>query len=196
MAQTVGIGDQEQYSQFNSGVRVGNVVLSKPILRQYGTPTIKAPEWVVEIPDITKSNVDGFETYSELFDWHAEYSRHTLGHPGNEMFTSAAIEHTEVSLLIPAGTYTALIRQKLNNGAVIETITIKRLGNMTDLKKPLQTITYSDCIFTRASQSGDYFAVSFRFVKVKEENAEMKQEDEGEGGQNVCEVDYSKTTIE
>ena len=187
--------DTQGNSQHNPGVTLGNVVLSKPLLRQYGSPTVKSPEWVVEIPDVTKSTIEGFETYAELFDWHAEYSRHTLGHPGNEMFTSAAIEHTEVSLLIPAGTYTALIRQKLNNGAVIATVTIKRLGNMTDLKKPLQTLTYSNCIFTRASQSGDYFAVAFRFVKVHEENVEISQTDESAGGNNVCDVDYSQTSI-
>ncbi len=193
MAQT--FGPEDLGAQFSRVVRLGNVALAVPVLAQNGNSTIRAPEWMVEIKDITKSNVADFDTYAELFDFHWEYSRHTLGHPGNEMFTSAAIEHTEVSILIPAGTYTAILRQKLNNGTVIPEITIIRLGNMTDLKKPLQKTTYSNCIFTRASQSYDYFAIAFRFTKVKEENFEFKQEDEGAGGTNAAEIDYAATTV-
>lgn len=187
--------DSGQYYGSQGFLPLGSVNLFVPTLRQSNQPTQRAPEWMVEIPDITKSNVADFDTYAELFDWHAEYSRHTLGHTGNEMFTSAAIEHTEVSLLIPAGTYTAKVRQKLNNGAVNATITIVRLGNLTDLKKPLQKITYTNCIFTRVGQKFDYFGVAFRFTKVKEENFEMGQEDEAAAGNNVCEVDYAKSTL-
>lgn len=180
-------------------LRLGNVLLNKPVLLQSGHPSQRAPEWMVEIPDVTKSNVESFETYCELFDFHFEYSRHTLGHTGSEMFTSAAIEHTEVSILIPAGTYTAKVRQKLNTGATIPTITIKRLGNMTDLKKPLQALTYTQCLFTRVTQDGDYFGIAFRFIKVKEENFEIQQgsddADDTQAGQNVCEIDYSKTSV-
>lgn len=186
--------DSGQYGS-QGHLTLGNVPLDIPVLRQSGSPSLRAPEWMVEIPDITKSNVAGFETYAELFDWHAEYSRHTLGHTANEMFTTAAIEHTEVSLLIPAGTFTAKVRQKLNNGGVNATITIVRLGNLTDLKKPLQKITYTNCIFTRVGQKFDYFGVAFRFTKVKEENFEMGQMDEAAAGNNVCEVDYATSVI-
>ncbi|MBX9977302.1 MAG: hypothetical protein K2X98_03540 [Alphaproteobacteria bacterium] len=177
-------------------VTIGTVALEIPKLDASGKPTQKAPDWIVEIPDHTKGNIDGLDTYSQLFDFHYEYSRETSGHIGNETFTSAAIEHSEVALLIPTGTYTAKIRQTLNTGKVVPTITIKRLGNMTDLKKPLQIITYTDCIFARVVQDKDFFAVSFRFIKVKEENPEFKQDDEGSGGQNVCETDYAKLTVE
>ena len=180
-------------------IQIGNVSLELPTLRQSSHPSQRAPEWMVEIPDITKGNVADFETYCELFNWHAEYSRHTLGHTGNELFTTAAIEHTEVYILIPAGTYTAKVRQTLTTGKNIPTITLKRLGNMTDLKKPLQTLTYSSCLLTRAAQKDDYFAISFRFVKIKEENFEIKQDagddSDTQAGQNVCEVDYSLNTV-
>ncbi len=183
-------------SSNNSGyLTIGSVALEKPVLDINGKPSQKAPDWVVEIAgEITKGNLEGFETYSQLFDFHFEYSRTTDGHVANEMFTSAAIEHSEVYILIPAGTYTAKIRQALNTGKLIDTITIKRLGNMTALKKPLQVLTYSDCLFTRAVQDKDWFAVAFRFTKVKEENIENAQADEGQAGQNVSEIDYSKVT--
>lgn len=179
-----------------NAVKLGDVILYKPdTLNNNGLSSQKSPDWVIEISgDLTKGNLEGLETYAQLFDFHYEYSRDTSGHVSGEMFTSSAISHTEVSVLIPAGTYTAKIRQALNIGKMIDSVTIKRLSNMTDLKKPIQTIKYENCLITKVSQSGDYLALSIRCVKVTEINVENSQTDETQAGQNVSEIHYGKVT--
>lgn len=174
-------------------VNFRGVKLYKPVLRLENKASSKAPDWIVEIKgDLTKGNLEGFETFTELFDFYFQYSRETSGHVGNEMVTSAGIEHSDVSILIPCGTFSAKIRQALNNGQNIVSIKIHRLGNITDLKKPLQTLEFQNCLLTRVMQSGDFLAINFRFIKVIETNIEFAQTDEAQAGQNVCEVDYSK----
>jgi hypothetical protein len=174
-------------------VNFNGIKLYKPVLRLDNKASSKAPDWIVEIKgDLTKGNLEGFETFTELFDFHFEYSRETSGHVGNEMVTSAGIQHSDVSLLIPAGTFSAKIRQALNNGQNIVSIKIHRLGNITDLKKPLQTLEFQNCLLTKGMQSRDFLVVGFRFIKIIETNIEFSQMDESQSGQNVCEVDYAK----
>ncbi len=177
-------------------VEIAGFKLYKPILQIDGTPTHRAPDWMVNIPDITKSNVDGLDDHCQVFDWIEKYSRKTLGHTAGEMFTSAAIEHSVVPLLIPAGTYTALIRQQLNNGTIVGPITIKRIGNVAGTPNTvLQQFVYTNCVFTDVVQNGDFFAFCFRFTIIEETNFEFNQDDQQNAGQNVSTIDYSKATI-
>lgn len=204
-----------QSSARGNEVHIGNVVLTKPPLSLSGKATLRAPEWIVRIgggggvaaagpSSITKSNLEGTLTngspielneYCELFDFHWEYSRETSGHVAAERFTSSAITHTEVSILIPAGSFTPILRRNLNNGTTISEIIILRIGNLSEMKA-LQKFTYTDCILTHATQHFDFFGLSFRFTIVTEENFDFDQDDGTNKGQNACTVDYAASTVD
>lgn len=156
---------------------------------------VSTPEWMIQMDDILKSSVDGLEDHCELFGFGCESGRATTGTSGNELFTSAAIKHSDVSIIIPNGSYGPVLENKMNTGATLVLIKIIRLAHLTDMKKSLQEIEFGNCKIQNIRQELDRLIVTFRIETRKNTNFEYDQAGESKG-QNVTNIDYTKNTVE
>lgn len=164
-----------------------NVILARPHAPDTNTTSQRTPEWMVEISgNLSGSNVSGFETYCELFDFHYSYKSHTAGHTGKDLFNSSALDHSPVSLLIPINVYSSRLRDALNKAKKIDTIKIRHIGGRDITDNALQIITYESCRIIEVVQHGNQLGIAFLFVKVTEQNFDLS----GNTGQNVASMDY------
>jgi hypothetical protein len=154
---------------------------------------VTTPEWMVKIDDKLSSNVDGFNDHAELYGFYGESGRATAESAGGELFTSATLKHSDVTIIIPNGFYAPVLENLMNKGNTIALIKVVRLGHVTELK-PLQTIEFGNCKIQNFRQELDKLVITFRIETRKHTNFQFDQEGESKG-QNVIDVDYTKNTI-
>ena len=164
---------------------------------QHGGPHsgVRTPEWMLNIGDLLKSSVDGFEDHAQLFTWKGASKRKTTGDLANLLFTSATLGHSLLELEIPNGSYAPVLETKMNTGEHLELVTIVRLGNAKALKVKLQTIAYGNCRIGSFEQTADRLFLEL-YVTTRENTVFEFGQDGVSVGQTVSKVDYSKNTAE
>lgn len=155
---------------------------------------VKSPEWMVSIDADLKSTIEKFETFSELFGWHAESGRFTTGDASGQLHTSSTLTHSDLVIQIANGGYSTVLEGKMNKGVKIDKITIVRLGNIQDVKVKLQEIVYEVCRIQKFQQELDRIWLFITITKRTNTVFDYKQ-DGGAAGQTVTSVDYSKNAI-
>ena len=175
-----------------SKFRIATTDINQPDAEVKG---VKAPEWMVKMDDLMKSEVADFNDHAELFGWYAESSRFTTGDISNNLFTSATLKHSDLILLLPNGGYSAQLETRMNTGTEVDSLTIVRLGNIKALKVKLQTIVYTNCRIQTFQQQLDRLILQLSVTT--KENTIFVYDVNGESkGQVVSKVDYSKNTAE
>lgn len=171
------------------------------------TSHVSTPEWMVMIDDLLNSTIEGtpsgtdinLTTCAELLGWFSEQARLTKGNTSNQLFSTAAIQHSSVVIAIPMGEYVASLENKMNTGSNIAAIKLIRLGNYGDaaesLKAPLQIITYTNCRLESTQQQLDKIVLSFR-PETRENNIVRYGQDGLKVGNNVSFFDYTKGSID
>lgn len=164
-----------------------------PQIRHDGRVT--TPEWMISIDDILTSTITDHDTQAELFGFYAQSSRQTTGNTANQLFTTAAVQHSDVYIIIPNGDFAATLENKMNTGATIEAITIQRLGNMSVVNMVLQEIKFEKCKFQTFQQIGDELQISFR--PQKRTNTIFKFDQTGQPvGQSASTFDFTTAATE
>lgn len=101
------------------------------------------------------SSVDKLSSFTELFGWNAEAYRFVNGDMAGTLLTSASVQHSPLTLMIPAGSFAANAEEAMYKGYLIECITIIRLGYIRGILNILQTIVFKNCRITRFQQQLD-----------------------------------------
>jgi hypothetical protein len=160
-----------------------------------GTDGVKSPEWMIKIDELTTSNVDGFNGYTELFGWHGESSRFTTGDISNSLFTSATLKHSDLVVLMSNGGYATTLETNMNTGIPINSLTIVRLGNIKATKVIIQQIDYTNCFIQTFQQQLD--RIILRLTITTKTNTIFVYDNTGQNqGQMVSTVDYSKNSTQ
>jgi hypothetical protein len=204
MAIGTGFGFGHDNRQYESGSVIGsgmNIPIHSPSIQH--TSHVALPEWMVMIDDLLSSTVEGtpdetdadLTQCTELLGWYSEQARLTKGNTANQLFSTSAVQHSSVIIAIPVGDYVASLENKMNTGANIATIKLIRLANITDLKVPLQFITYTNCRIESTQQQLDKFILSFR-PETRQNTIVQYEQDGTKKGNNVSYFDYTKGTIE
>lgn len=164
---------------------------------------VSTPEWMVMIDSLLSSSIEGtplgtganLKKCTELLGWYSEQARLTQGNTANQLFSTAAVQHSSVIIVIPTGDYIASLETKMYTGANIAAIKLIRLANITDLKVPLQYITYTNCRIESTQQQLDKFILSFR--PEKRQNTIVQYHQDGtKKGNNVSYFDYTTGKIQ
>lgn len=152
---------------------------------------VTTPEWMIAIDDLLISTIKGYETYSELFGWHAESSRETKGNVSGDLVSNAAVKQSDVIIVIPMGIYMPTMDNMMQTGKVLELVSIVRLANIADLKIPVQTIEFANCQICKIQQRLETAVITIR--PVKRTNTVYQYGQDGlKTGQTVSEFDYTK----
>lgn len=157
--------------------------------------TVRSPEWMIKIDELLSSHVTGYEDYAELFGWNEESSRYTPGNLSNQLLSSATLKHSGLMILIPNGGHSAQIELKMNRGIPLNVIKIVRLGNIKEAKVKLQLLEYTDCWIQSFQQELDRIIVTVS-VSTKKNTVFIYDNNGGNKGQIVSEVDYVKGNVE
>jgi len=126
------------------------------------TNNVSTPEWMILMDTYLSSTVKKFELYTELYGWHAEHARLTKGRVAGQLFSTAAAQHSDVLVVLPAGIYIPTLETKMNSGTNIKGIVIVRIGNIGNQNLKLQTIAYTNCKIEWIQQQLDELIISFR----------------------------------
>lgn len=156
---------------------------------------VKSPEWMVMMDDFTASSIEGYEGYAELFSWSASHGRISKGESGNNYFSTSALVHSPVELVLVNNIYAANLDNKLASASNIAEITIIRLVNVGDLKQVAQEVKFFNCKIEIIKHSGDYISVSFRPEK-RTNTINQYDQTGAKQGQAVSSIDYTTGAVE
>ena len=159
------------------------------------TPAVKSPEWMVKIDGLMQSSVAGFKDYVELFGWYAESSRYTSPDISGPLFTSSALRHSDLVLVIPYGGYCAQLESNMNLGVAISNLNIVRLGNIGQMKVVIQLIEYKTCKIQSCQQQLDRMILHV-MIGSKTNTVYVYGQDGQSQGQMVSQVDYINNTAQ
>jgi hypothetical protein len=100
----------------------------------------------------------------EIFGWHAETTRETGADVGHQLFTSASIRHSELTIVALVNQTFASFENKMATGTPIKTALIIRTTRMFGLPidTPIQINTFNDCYITSVQQYLDYMIIKMR----------------------------------
>lgn len=155
----------------------------------------RAPEWMIKMDELLNSAVEVEDTdgkgnfYCELFGWHAETARTTTGARTSQLYTTAAIRHSNVSVIIPTGMFYPNLEQKQNKGEPIEKMKIVRLAHVRDVKKRLQEVTFETCYIQSIKQQLDRLILDIA-VSTRENKIFLYDEKGNAKGQTVTGFDF------
>ena len=185
--------NHDRYKTSNLANAAGFIPMVDSDIRQMNH--ITTPEWMIQIDDLLSSTIEKFEKFSELYGWSAEQGRLTKGHTSNNLFSTAAVQHSNVRIVLSAGIFIPTLDTKMNTGANISLIKIVRLANVGDMKVSLQEIEYKNCKIESMEQQLDHLIISFRPETRQNKIIKYKQDGSKEG-QAVSKFDYTKGTGE
>jgi hypothetical protein len=180
--------NRDQYTPQVLANRAASIPMVDPSIRH--TNSVTTPEWMISIDDLLSSTIEGFEDCSELYGWFAEQGRLTKGRSGNQLFSTAAVQHSNVLIVLPAGIFIPTLETKMNTGSNLALIKIVRLANMTDLKVSLQEIEYTNCLIDSMEQQLDNIVISFR-PETRQNTIFKYKQDGSKEGQAVSKFDYT-----
>ena len=181
------------YGQYGSQNLIGDRDVSIPVVDPNikHTGSIASPEWMIKIDDLLTSTIDGFEGYCELYGWFAEQARLTKGNTVGQLFSTSAVQHSNILVVVPNGMYLPLLETKMNSGSNISMVRIVRLSNITDYLLPVQEIEYQNCKVDSIQQKLDEIILSIR-PETRTNIVTQYGQDGGKLGQNVSRFDYTK----
>jgi len=156
---------------------------------------VKSPEWMVSLDALVTSQVADYTNFCELFGWYGESSRLTTGGISGQLFTSAALKHTDIVLFLPNGGHGPILENNMNIGTPLATVTIVRLGNVGTLKVKLQTIVFTHCRIQSCQQQLDRLYLTFS--PTTKTNTVFVYDNSGQNqGQMVSTADYAQNTAQ
>lgn len=185
--------NKDQYTSQVLANRSTTIPMVDPNIRH--TNNVSTPEWMIQIDDLLSSTIENYEGFADLLGWHAEQARLTKGRTGNQLFSTAAVQHSNVLIVLPAGIYIPTLETKMNTGSNIALIKIVRLANDGDLKVTLQEIEYTNCKVESMEQHLDEIVISFR-PETRQNTVNKYKQGGGKEGQAVSKFDYTTGTGE
>lgn len=129
------------------------------------------PEWTVSIGDIK----------FELFGFSAGTTRDTLSHAGNPLYANAATRFSDLVIVIENTEHSPVLEQIMNDGSLINTITIIRQGWINSVLQTLEERIYKSNYITQFRQVLDYVVLFIRTLERTEEITIYKQTGAPEG---------------
>ena len=181
--------NNDQYNLRSLSDRSSSVRMVDPSIRH--TNNVSTPEWMIKIDDLLSSTIEKFEGFADLYGWHAEQARLTKGRLANQLFSTAAVQHSNVLIVLPLGIYIPMLETKMNSGGNIALIKIVRLANVGDLKVSLQEVEYTNCKIDSMEQQLDEVIISFR-PEARQNTIIKYAQDGSKKGQAVSKFDYTK----
>lgn len=126
------------------------------------------PEWMISFDNLKVSSTWGIAGDAiELFGFSYNTMRETVGHSVNQLIASAATRHSDLVVLIQNSTYSPMFEQYMNNGSLINNITITRWGWVTQPQK-LEERIFKMCYITQFRQILDYLVLFIRHTEKME----------------------------
>lgn len=179
------------YTQYGNIPLSGDKNVSIPVVdpRIKHTNNVATPEWMISIDHILSSNVEGYENFTELYGWFAEQARMTKGTTASQLFSTSAVQHSNILIVIPNGLYLPLLETIMNSGGNLSDVKIVRLANITDLKVPIQEVEYTNCKVESIQQHLDEIVLSLR-PETRTNTVIQYAQDGSKLGQNVSFFDY------
>lgn len=179
------------YTQYGNIPLAGDQNISIPVVdpRIKHTNSVTTPEWMISIDKFLTSNVEGYEGFTELFGWFAEQARLTKGSTATQLFSTSAVQHSNIMIVIPNGMYLPLLETVMNSGSNIGAVKIVRLANISDLKIPIQEVDYTNCKIDSIQQKLDEIIMSIR-PETRMNTVIQYAQDGSKLGQNVSFFDY------
>lgn len=111
------------------------------------------------------STTNYLEAFTELFGWNSESYRYVGGDVSGSLMTSASVQNSPLTIMIPAGAFAASAENAMYKGTEIDFITIVRLGYIKGSLNILQTIVFSDCRIIKFQQQLNKLIMHFSILK-------------------------------
>lgn len=120
------------------------------------------PEWIVSIP------AAGEIQALELFGFSHGATRENVGHSVNHLIAGSATHFSSLSIIVQLNIFSPIFEQQMNNGTLLENVTIVRNGWVKGAIVELEKRIFSTCYITRFTQILDYVVLEIRTCDVEE----------------------------
>lgn len=159
------------------------------------TTSSRLPEWMIKIDKAdTKSKLDGFKDFTELFGWYCESSRYIRGDASINFYPSGTLWHSDVFLVLQNGDHNTSLNKFVAGGIITDNITIVRLVKINNEIQKAQELSFDFCHWCGVESSLD--TIFARFTAVVRENKVTSFDQDGtQMGFNTCLTDYGACEV-
>lgn len=129
-----------------------------------------------------------YENFAELYGFHVSSFRYTLSDQANQLYTSSAIMHEDVVIVIPNAGYAINIENAMNAGNLINEVHLICYGWFKGALDISQSVKFLNCYIVTVTHDLDRLIVRFRANSKVHTYYNWKQ-DGTPNGQTVCVLD-------
>ncbi|MDR2464433.1 MAG: hypothetical protein LBD36_02370 [Holosporales bacterium] len=164
------------------------------------TTGVRVPDWMVHISNTsgTTSTLNGYETFTELFGWYCESSRHVKGDATNHLYTSATLWHSDIFIVTQNGIHNQSINKWLTDGTITDQIIIHRIIRTGDAGNygitVIQELIFQTCHWCGMHNYLDWNIARFTACSRVNTVAGIKQNGVPIGKAS-CIIDYVNNTV-
>lgn len=145
--------------------------------------SVKDPNWLMSIPKLTKSNIDGFKSYCQILDHEFAMNRGIEASISKDiMKPNGGLVGYDLQVIVPSSSVNADAHLYFYQNMPIRTVTLMRIGRInTETPQSLESYIFTQCYITSIITKGDILALSFRYSAVERKTPELKKDGSSRG---------------
>lgn len=147
------------------------------------TTSVQDPNWLMAIPKLTKSQIEGFKTSCQIFDHEFAMHREIEQSIAKDLMkpNGGLIGH-DLKVIILSSSINADVNLYFYQNMPLKSVTLYRIGRInTDTPQALETYIFSLCYITSIIAKGDYLSITFRYSGVERKTPELKKDGSAAG---------------
>ena len=161
----------DQYGQTVNS-QLGTLNIHDPSINHRGE--VHFPEWFVAMDKLLSSFAKGEPKDAEMnlaesapcLGWKIIAARQTKASAASQLFSTSAVQHSNVVIVLPSDVYIPTLKNKMYMGVNIEKVTICRFGNYggDDPVLPVHRVRFTNCKIEtmESTEDNDKYVLTLR----------------------------------
>lgn len=139
--------------------------------------TVKDPNWLMSIPKLTKSSIEGFKTCCQIHTHEFSMNREIERSVSKDiMKPNGGLIGYDLKVIVSSSSINADAHLHFYQNIPLKTVTLHRIGKINlEIPQALETYIFSLCYITSIVAKGDYLAITFRYSGVERKTPEIKK---------------------
>lgn len=152
------------------------------------------PDWMVNVNNLTKSDVKGFEKYAHILAQQVQVSRQIENSAVGSANPGGGVATKPVIIVMPLSSFPTDITSNFSQNASLKTITMVRLASLNGKTEVAQQYIFTDCNIVDIKQTSDLSGFAFRYLKSEISQTKFDQTTGKKSGKTAATHDTNKVT--
>lgn len=150
--------------------------LSAPQPDNAGSEKNKEPNWLIAIPSLTKSKIEGFQNCSPIIDHEFIMNRGPEAERVNEVQKpNGSLIGYDLKIIIESKSINADAHLYFYQNLPIKALSLVRVNRVNNINHVMEVYAFTNCYITSIITKGDVLAMSFRYTSVERKTPELRK---------------------